>query len=111
MIGESVEVQLARVDEQLKAVLAELKDSKDSRGKQAEVIDNLRIAVSDIQTRVGNVETKLASAQPTIEEFITIKHKVVGAGQLGRWIWLIGAFLLGATAASRTVIIHWLTGK
>lgn len=111
MTGESIAVQLARVDEQLKMVLVELKDSKESRGKQYDAIDALRISLNAIGTRVENVETKLASAQPTIEEFITIKHKVVGAGQLGRWIWLAGAFLLGATAASRSAVIHLISGK
>lgn len=107
--SESVEVKLARVDERMITVLAELLEAKNGRKSQYDAIEALRLAFEGLANRVGNVEDKFATAQPTIEEFITIKHKVQGAGALGKWLWLVGGVLLGAIAGSRAAIIHWIT--
>lgn len=110
MSGESNEVQLVRLEVQMTQVLSELRDSKESRSKQYESIEALRLAVQAMVPRVENVENKLAGQAPTIEEFITIKHKVQGAGQMGHWLWIAGAFLLGVAAKSREAILHWFVG-
>lgn len=44
--------------------------------------------------RLKNVEDSLARNEPTIEDFITIKYKVAGAGIFGKWVWAgVGAIL------------------
>lgn len=108
-MSESTEVQLARLQEQMKQVLEELRSAKDSRKQQYEHNEAMNKLLLSLDGRVGNVEGTLAVQSPTIEEFITIKHKVVGAGLLGKWVWL----LLGGTVSwlytSRETILAWFS--
>ena len=108
MSNESVEVQLARLDERWSVIQQEMELARGGRKNQYDVIEALRLSMQTIDNRLVNVEKSIATSQPTIEEFITIKHKVVGAGALGKWLWVIGGFLLGAVAGSREIIMSWL---
>jgi len=105
-----MEVQLARMDERMQTMVEEMRLSRESRTKLHTSIDQMNVSVSKLDGRVAGVEASLASAQPTIQEFITIKHKVVGAGALGKWLWIAGGALLGAVAVSREHIINFLKG-
>lgn len=108
MANEPVEVQLARFDGRMEMILRELQDARTGRREQYERIESLTQSVMSIGTKVENVETKLAGQAPTIEEFITIKHKVVGAGQLGKWVWAIGGVLIGVIFSTRKTLGQWL---
>ena len=108
-MSESVEVRVARLEEQLKFLVDEAKEAKINRKGQYESIEALRRAMTTMAGEVGEVKNKLAGQAPTIEEFITIKHKVVGAGKLGRGLWTVGAFLIGVVYSSREAILSWLT--
>ena len=94
---ESLEVQYARLDERLKSLL---KMMEASASAQTEMSDSL----ANITFRVRNVEASLAKNAPTIDEFITIKHKVVGAGALGKWLWGVGALLIGWVFGAKDII-------
>lgn len=111
MSGESVEVQLARQDERWKLVVEEMREAKLARKGQYEQIEALQTTVQLLSMKVSSVETSLAKANPTIEEFITIKHKVTGAGAAGKYVWAIGAAILTVLATSRENIktfLGWL---
>jgi len=109
MSGESVEVQLARQDERWKLIERELSEAKVARKGQYEQMEALQTTVQLLSAKVSAVETSLAKANPTIEEFITIKHKVSGAGAAGRYIWAAGAALLTFMATSRENIKAFLS--
>lgn len=110
MSEETNAVQLARLDERMSLVLRELESSKDGRKAQYEAIEGLRTDLVLLKKDVSDVKSQLATAQPTIQEFITIKQRVVGAGWAGKLIWAVGAGLIGLVAGSREAILHWLTG-
>lgn len=103
-----MEVRLARLEENFKFLVEDAKEAKHARKGQYEAIEQMSRAMSSMATEVSEVKTKLAGQAPTIEEFITIKHKVVGAGKLGRWLWGAGAFLIGIVFSSREAILGWL---
>lgn len=107
MSNESVEVQLARIDERWQSVVHELELSRNTRKTHYDSIEAINLALQDMRSRVMSIEKQVATAQPTIEEFITIKHKVVGAGQIGKWLWISGAFLLGLVASSREAVLNF----
>lgn len=109
MGGESTEVQIARMDERFQQILREMELSRDSRKQQYEKLETISQSVALLGTRVKGVEDGLNKASPTIDEFITIKHKVVGAGILGRWVWGFGGVLLGALSFGREAIFAWFS--
>lgn len=108
MSNGSVEVQLAVAIQRLDQVIAEQSEAKEGRKEQYKSMEAMRASVDKMGGRLENVEKQVASAQPTIEEFITIKHKVVGAGAMGRWLWIAGGILLGWAANSREAVFAWL---
>ena len=80
---------------------------RQDREKQEETLVELRDSINDIGNRLKNVEDSLAKNEPTIEEFITIKHKVVGAGIFGKWVWAGAGAIIGVLAAARREIFAW----
>lgn len=108
MGGESAEVQIARLDERLQQILRELELSRDGRKQQYEKLEQLNQSVTTLSGRVENVENSLAKTAPTIDEFLIIKHKVIGAGILGRWVWLAGGGIISFLFTSREAILSWV---
>ena len=107
MAGESTEVQMARLDERLQQILREMELSRDGRKQQYEKLENINQSVALLETRVKGVEDGLNKASPTIDEFITIKHKVVGAGIAGKWTWAIAGGLISFLWSARKEIAAW----
>jgi hypothetical protein len=95
MSNESVEIQMARQEERMKTILFRMEEDRLEHRQSRERIDSISHSLNAIGSRVENVESSLARATPTIDEFITIKHKVVGAGLMGKWAWTIGAGIIG----------------
>lgn len=109
MSFESPEVQMARIDERMKNILQQLERAEAGRKQQYEVNESIKASMVKIDNRLEGVEKSLAVQAPTIQEFITIKQKVVGAGLLGRWLWLAVGGLLTLIYNSREAIIGWIT--
>lgn len=80
---------------------------RQDREKLEETLVELRDSINDIGNRLKNVEDSLAKNEPTIEEFITIKHKVAGAGIFGKWVWAGAGAIIGVLAAARREIFAW----
>lgn len=83
---------------------------RQDREKLEGTLVELRDSINDIGNRLKNVEDSLAKNEPTIEEFITIKHKVVGAGIFGKWVWAGAGAIIGVLAAARREIFAWFAG-
>lgn len=83
---------------------------RQDREKLEETLVELRDSINDIGNRLRNVEDSLAKNEPTIEEFITIKHKVAGAGIFGKWVWAGAGAIIGVLAAARREIFAWFAG-
>lgn len=107
---ESTEIQLARLDERMKMLLDRMDATHESHGTTKEWMSKTDGTLSRIGNRLLNVEQSLQKAAPTIEEFITIKHKILGAGIAGRWMWVTFGTLLGIVISMREQIIRWFTG-
>lgn len=109
MTGESSEVQMARMDERFKSILAQLERAEVGRKHQYEKLEDLGQSLTKIENRVESVENSLAKASPTIDEFLIIKHKVIGAGVFGKWLWAGAGIVIGLLASGRTTIFEWLS--
>lgn len=108
-MSEAVEVRVARLEENMRFLVDEAKEAKEARKFQYQTNEQTQAKITAIGVSISAVETKLAGQAPTIEEFITIKHKVVGAGLLGKWVWAAGAFLIGIVFSSREAIITFFS--
>lgn len=106
---ESVEVRVARLEEKMQFLVNEAVEAKAARKAQYEATEKNGRAVEIMASEVSDVKTKLAGQAPTIEEFITIKHKVVGAGKLGKWLWAAGGVLIGIVYGAREQVAALLT--
>lgn len=109
MSGDSNEVKIARMEERLTSVLRELEQARDGRKQQYETLEAINHALLQIETRVRGVEDGLTKASPTIDEFLIIKHKVAGAGVLGKWAYAGAAALITLIATSREALFAWLS--
>ena len=106
-MNESGELLLVRLEERLKTLFENQTRERQDREKLEETLVELRDSINDIGNRLKNVEDSLAKNEPTIEEFITIKHKVVGAGIFGKWVWAAAGAIIGILAAARREIFAW----
>lgn len=109
----SIEVQLAILVTEMGHIKGELVDAKSARHDQWQKMQEQSSTLSKMDNRLESVEESLAKSAPTIEEFITIKHKVVGAGAIGKWIWVAATAILtmiATLAAAKTGLLS-LFGK
>lgn len=104
-----VHVQMARLEERLKGISEGLTLDRESRKQQYETMNEISRSLSSLDNRVGVVEKGFADSAPTIEEFITIKHKVVGAGIAGKWMWAAAGVIISMIFTFRREIIAWLS--
>ena len=86
-MNQSGELLLVRLEERLKTLSENQSQDKRDREKLDETLSELKDSINNMDNRIKNVENRLAKSEPTIEEFITIKHKVAGAGIFGKWVW------------------------
>lgn len=89
-------------------ILRELQLANDSRKAQYSSIESIKGSVTSLNSRMGSVEDSLTKFAPTIEEFINIKAKVIGAGRLGKWLWIVGGVLLTAAYKFHAEFLNWL---
>ena len=108
-MSESPEVQIARLDERCKNLLSAMEQEREVRQATNEKIDNLQKVLMDMSGRMENVESAVALAAPTLNEFVTLKHRIIGAGVAGKIIWACTAGLLGFMYGAREQISHLLT--
>lgn len=109
-MSESSDILLARLEERLRTLFENHEKDARSRDKLEHTINGLKESITIMDNRLKNVEESLAKNEPTIEEFITIKHKVVGAGLFGKWVWLGAGAIIGLLAAARREIFAWFAG-
>ncbi len=110
MGNEPDNVTLARLEERLRNIFENQTRESKEREKMEESIKKLSESMGDLSIRLKRVEESITKSEPTIEEFITIKHKVAGAGIFGKWVWAGAGAIIGVLAAARREIFAWFAG-
>lgn len=108
-MSEIIETRVVRLEEKLSFLVEEAKEAKLARKLQYSTNEDNRIQMAAIGHSLAMVQTKLDGQTPTIEEFISIKQKVIGAGKIGKAIWAAGVFVIGVAYSSREAILHWFS--
>lgn len=109
MDDTTIAVQLGKLAGQVEMIMRELEYASKERKEQVSALQNVGRDVSDISAKVKTLEQNLIKFEPTIDEFIDIKKKVIGAGKLGKWLWGAVATVIGIIFAVRTEIFGWLS--
>jgi len=109
MSQEPIEVQLATIATTLSFLQRDMEEARLARKGQYEKQEEHARTLSSINNRLESVESSLKQQAPTIEEFITIRHKVAGAGMLGKWAWGIAFAVITFLFSFRREILTWLT--
>lgn len=104
MSVEPLEIQMTRLQEQLKAVVVTLSEDREIRRESDKSLASIAVSVTNLDRRLETVERQLVKNEPTIEEFIVIKNQVQGAGKLGKWIWFAGGILIAGIYNIREAI-------
>ena len=107
---ESTEIQLARLDERMKMLLDRMEENHESHVKTRAWMGQVDRTLGEITHRVANVEASLASSKPTIDEFTAMKHKVVGAGWAGKYLWMALGAVLTLMVSAKEYLIRFFSG-
>lgn len=102
---ESDKVALARLDERLEQQMRTLFGLvKEIQTMQSE----LTTKMTKVDGRLDNVENALSRAQPTLNDYIEVKHKIVGAGKMGAMLWTGFIGVVGTAVYCKDYILAWL---
>lgn len=107
MTSETSPVQLARLEERLSALVAEFALLRMDRKEEKEHVERVAASLNEISHRLKKVEDQVTLSAPTIQEFVTIRTKVAGAGIIGKWLWIGAAGLIGFIAGNREALAHF----
>lgn len=106
MTTESIDARLARLDERLRNFLDVQERANDLQEQQ---LININKAVKETSDRLTKVENTIANAGPALAEYTAIKNQVIGAGRLGKWIWVASGFIIGLVVSMKEVLISWFS--
>jgi hypothetical protein len=99
MNSDLVALIVSRLDSIDKTLAEDRKTSTESRGKVYGRLEGMSKQMTDVEGRVVTLEAHITSMSPTVEEFVTYKERVRGAGVLGRLLWMVGGVLLTSAVA------------
>lgn len=103
---ESDKVALARLDERLEQQMRTLFGLvKEIQSTQSE----LTTKMTKVDGRLDNVENALSRAQPTLNDYIEVKHKIVGVGRAGTYIWSAFVGILSVAIFFKDTIFGWFS--
>ena len=96
MSDTDLAIQLARLDERLIAISASLATAAETRKDQYQSIEKLALGLQSVDSRLKAVEKSISESEPTLQEFVKIKSEVLGAGKMGKVVWV----MLGACVST-----------
>lgn len=102
-MSDSVEVLLGRLDERISEIQRRMRDD-DKKDREFQEWK------TKIETSISLMAKSLSDSEPTIQEFITIKHQVAGAGKLGKYLWTGLGLILGFIISVKTELFRFFQG-
>lgn len=81
--------------DRLRSIEASQSRAEASRKEQYDSIHQLVIVTSRLSDRLDALERKFEEISPTLSEYTTMKTQAVGAGRLGRFLWVTGTSIMG----------------
>ncbi|AIU44335.2 hypothetical protein RG2014_081 [Delftia phage RG-2014] len=101
-IARQMAVLEARYEENMKTLFTMVREIQQSAG-------DTKTAVTKMEGRLDNLDAALAKAQPTLNDYIEVKHKIVGAGRAGTYIWSGVVAVLSVAVFFKDTIFGWFS--
>lgn len=105
-----VETKLETIISQLGEIARDLATASESRKKVYEAQESVGRQIMTLDHRIQTLEREVAAFAPTSANVERLRERAIGAGTLGRWLILLGGWLVGA-AAGLMQAYTWLTGR
>lgn len=105
-MSHSMETQMALLVQEVGQVKEMLQRIETRQSTQDAKLSDLDKKQTLLSAGVTNVQNQLNEHTPTINEMITIRTKVQGAGALGRVLWTIGGVLLGGAVTLVAFLVN-----
>ncbi|QWY83532.1 hypothetical protein [Rhizobium phage RHph_X2_28B] len=99
--------ELGQLTEALKNIERQLDEARQGRKQHYDRLESIDRKVDHLDWRVADLEKKLNTMSPTVDEFAHYRTQVQGAGKLGRVIWTGAGYLLTA-AGSAVAMYMWV---
>lgn len=106
MTPDKQEVAIAVLQERMEQQMKTIFNLLEKQGVNAE---KLAEGFIRMEGRMGQMEEALAKAQPTLDSYISVQHKIEGAGMAGKYFWAVATAVLSAFVFFREAIVNWIT--
>lgn len=104
-MSEQLEVQIARMQERMIHFIDGFDEHKQTTKDMEQEVLKISVWCRAQDRRMDALEQQFADASPTISEFITLKQQAIGAGRLGKALWVTGGVLIGAAYYMREKLL------
>lgn len=84
---ETTETRIARLDEQVKTLVDKVNKNQDAVANVNSWMASVDNTLSSMNYRFSSVEQNVTRSVEAINEFNSIKNKVIGASLAGKWVW------------------------
>lgn len=102
MTQQSIETSVAVIENQLKHLIEDGAEAKQSRLRMHQEQEAQNLTLLKIDHRLSSLEAVIAANEPTWKEYREMRLKVQGAGWLGRLLWIAGGLMIS--------LAFWLVG-
>lgn len=106
MSGVSIETRLALQEQRQNQMMEMLVRIEQGQVAVANRQSGTEQWQAGVEAQLIAVQKQLDGHSPTINEMITIRAKVEGAGVLGKFLWGIGIALLSAAATAVALVLN-----
>ena len=96
-MSESIEIQLVRLQEQLKNTIRDLEKLDLKLRSQGEKI-------GDLQNDIEDVKGKVTLHSPIVEKFSTLHNEFVGVKKFTNSLWMVGGLIAGLLVSMKEQI-------
>lgn len=106
---ETVETQVARLEEKVKVLIEKVDQSQETDVRSSSWMTSVDNTLSSINFRLSSVEQNVNRTTAAIEEFNSIKDRIVGASVASKWFWAMLGILFSFVYAFHESIIKFIT--
>lgn len=117
MSGDNLEARVAALETKFTFLDRAGERVLNQQDEILKLLRDIQNSQSDMGNRLDSLEKEMTKAQPTIQEFVTVKTEIKAAGKMGKIAWAVGSSLitmLAGIAALMTTFkqqfAQWLLG-